>query len=59
MQENEPWQEIRTDVRSLYADHLGHALDLLHESLADGDPQLGIEKTEPINSADAKSRAAD
>ena len=44
MQENKPWQEIRTDVRSLYADHLGHALDLLHESLADGDPQLGSAK---------------
>jgi hypothetical protein len=44
MQKNEPWQEIRTDVRSLYADHLGHALDLLHESLADGDAHPGSAK---------------
>ena len=41
MQKNEPWQEIRTDVRTLYADHLGHALDLLHESHADAEAHLG------------------
>jgi len=45
MQENEPWQEIRTDVRSLYAEHLGYALDLLHESLADEAPKQGSAKT--------------
>lgn len=44
MQENEPWQEIRMDVRSLYANHLGHALDLLHESLEDGSHQQGSAK---------------
>ena len=44
MQKNERWQEIRTDVRSLYADHLGHALDLLHESLADNVKHLGSAK---------------
>jgi hypothetical protein len=44
MQENEPWQEIGTDVRSLYANHLGHALDLLHESLADRDSHPGSAK---------------
>jgi len=44
MQENEPWQEIRTDVRSLYADHLGHALDLLHESIEGKGAQIGSAK---------------
>jgi hypothetical protein len=32
--ENEPWQELRTDVRTLYGDHLGHALGLLRQSVA-------------------------
>ena len=41
MQVNEPWREIRTDVRTLYADHLGHAIDLLHESLANRDSEPG------------------
>jgi hypothetical protein len=44
MQKNERWEEIRTDVRSLYAEHLGHALDLLHESLADEDTHPGSAK---------------
>jgi len=37
MQRDKPWQEIRTDVRTLYADHLAHALDLLHLARADAE----------------------
>ena len=39
MPQSDPWQEIRTDVRTLYADHLGHALDLVRQSLSSGEEQ--------------------
>lgn len=39
MQQSEPWQEVRTDVRTLYAEHLGHALDLLRQSLSGGEEE--------------------
>ena len=34
MNPQQKWEDIRTDVRTLYAHHLGHAIDLLRQSCA-------------------------
>jgi hypothetical protein len=45
MPQSGQWQEIRTDVRTLYADHLGHALDLLRQSVAGSREHPGSAKS--------------